>query len=381
MKVIAFYLPQFHAIEENDKWWGKGYTEWTHLKKAVPLYEGHNQPRIPLNKNYYNLLDDRVKEWQCSLANKYGVYGFCFYHYWFNGHLLLEKPLEQFLQNKKCNTHFMICWANENWTNAWVSDKSETLIAQKYGDRNEWKQHFDYFLPFFKDKRYIIEDRKPILVIYRPEIIKDLNKMLDYWEELAIENGFEGIKYAYQNINFDRIENRDDSRFDYAIESQPSYGVRELEEKSKVNKLLKNTKKRIDVITEKTFGKKINTHKVVGLKQYDYDDIWEAILSRIPTSEKYIPGAFVDWDNTPRWGKSGSSFIGVDTEKFQMYFSRLIKKAKKDYKKDMIFIFAWNEWSEGGYLEPDEKNKYGFLEAILSALEESGELPEKMGDI
>ena len=118
MKIIAFYLPQFHAIPENDDWWGKGFTEWTNVKAAKPLFQNHNQPRIPLNENYYNLLDDNTKKWQVDLANRYGIYGFCFYHYWFDGKMLLEKPVNQFLKNKNLNTHFCLCWANEAWTNA-----------------------------------------------------------------------------------------------------------------------------------------------------------------------------------------------------------------------------------------------------------------------
>lgn len=151
MKVIAFYLPQFHEIPENNEWWGKGFTEWVNVKKAKPLYRGQNQPRVPLQRNYYNLEDVSVQEWQVELAKKYGVYGFCMYHYWFNGHLLLEKPVEQYLKNNKLDLPFCLCWANENWTNVWAAGGNKILISQTYGDKNEWKKHFDYFLPFFKD--------------------------------------------------------------------------------------------------------------------------------------------------------------------------------------------------------------------------------------
>ena len=160
MKIIAFYLPQFHNIPENDEWWGDGFTEWTNVKKAKPLYEGHMQPRVPLGGNYYNLLDDNVKIWQADLAKKYGVYGFCYYHYWFNGKMLLEKPMEQMLANKEVDIPFCICWANEPWTKAWVGDERKLLIAQEYGQEEEWKQHFMYLLPFFKDERYITKNGK-----------------------------------------------------------------------------------------------------------------------------------------------------------------------------------------------------------------------------
>ena len=160
MKIIAFYLPQFHNIPENDEWWGDGFTEWVNVKKAKPLFDGHVQPKEPLNDNYYNLLDDNIKIWQAKIAKEYGVYGFCYYHYWFNGKLLLEKPMEQMLNNKKIDIPFCISWANEPWTKAWVNEK-KVLIPQSYGGVNEWKEHFDYLLPFFKDERYIKVHNKP----------------------------------------------------------------------------------------------------------------------------------------------------------------------------------------------------------------------------
>lgn len=229
MKVIAFYLPQFHNIPENDEWWGDGFTEWVNVKKSKPLYEGHYQPRVPLNENYYNLLDDNVKKWQVDLAKKYGIYGFCYYHYWFSGHMLLEKPMEQMLANKEIDLPFCVCWANEPWTKAWVGDAKKVLIPQNYGREKEWREHFDYLLPFFKDERYITVDGRPLFVLYRPEIVGCLNEMLDYWNKLAKENGFEnGFCFAYQNIDFDLAKDKDDSRFDLNIEFEPLYAYRDM---------------------------------------------------------------------------------------------------------------------------------------------------------
>ena len=227
MRIIAFYLPQFHNIPENDEWWGDGFTEWVNVKKAEPIYEGHEQPRVPLDGNYYNLLDDDVKIWQAELAKKYGIYGFCYYHYWFNGKLLLEKPMEQMLENKKVDLPFCVCWANEPWTRAWVGEK-KVLIGQEYGTEKEWKEHFDYMLPFFRDDRYIKEDNRPLYVIYRPEIIPCLQEMLALWDKLAKENGFDGMCFAYQNIDFDLLKDKDDSMFTYNIEFQPHYAFYDL---------------------------------------------------------------------------------------------------------------------------------------------------------
>lgn len=377
MRVIAFYLPQFHSIKENDEWWGKGYTEWTNLKKAKPLFDGHYQPRVPLNKNYYNLLEDSVKEWQCAIAKENGIYGFCFYHYWFNGHMLLEKPMEQYLADEKCDLPFCICWANEHWTKAWESKQNTVLIAQEYGREKQWNEHFSYLLKFFKNERYIKENNKPLFVIYRPELISCLNEMLDYWNNLAIENGFAGMSYAYQHVSFDSISNRDDSRFNYAIEYQPGYGLREME-KGYIYRL-KQMKQKIDLFCEKHFHFTISVTKFLNDKVHmdiqNYDDVWNAILNRVPPTDKYVPGAFTDWDNSPRRGTKGKIFVGSTPMKFERYFTQLIERTKNVYHKDMIFVFAWNEWTEGGYLEPDEKYGYGYLNAIKSALEKTDEFP------
>ena len=198
MNVVAFYLPQFHAIPENDEWWGEGFTEWTNMKKAKPLFEGHNQPRVPFGENYYNLLDSKTLRWQVDLANKYGIGGFCFYHYWFDGHMLLEKPVEMFLADKSLELPFCICWANEHWTNQWVSGENKVLIEQRYGGEAEWREHFEYLLPYFKDNRYIRVDGKPLIVLYRPEIVDCLPEMLACWRKLAVENGLGGLTITYQ---------------------------------------------------------------------------------------------------------------------------------------------------------------------------------------
>ena len=386
MKIIAFYLPQFHDIPENDEWWGKGFTEWVNVKKARPLYKGHEQPRIPLNNNYYNLLDDKVKIWQAKLAKEYGVYGFCYYHYWFGGKLLLEKPMEQMLENPNIDIPFCISWANEPWTKAWVNEK-KVLIPQFYGGKKEWKEHFDYLLKFFKDSRYIKEDGKPLLVIYRAEVIEHLNEMLDYWSELAKENGFNGMVYAYQNITFDLIPDKDDSRFTYNIEFQPSYAWNDMNNVSTIKKsgvwnYVRNVRRKLYTWLEKKMGFDVAKYFEYSRKEKNsvlltsYDDAWRAILDHIPDNNKCIPGAFVGWDNTPRKGYRGQVYIGDSPEKFKKYMVEQIKRAKEVYHKDMIFMYAWNEWAEGGYLEPDVRTGFGNLKAIRDALLENGEFPK-----
>lgn len=381
MKIIAFYLPQFHNIPENDEWWGDGFTEWVNVKKAMPLFDGHVQPKEPLNDNYYNLLDDNVKIWQAKIAKEYGVYGFCYYHYWFNGKLLLEKPMEQMLNNKEIDIPFCISWANEPWTKAWVNEK-KVLIPQSYGGVNEWKEHFDYLLPFFKDERYIKVDNKPLMVIYRAEVIDCLNEMLDYWNNLAKEAGLDGLSYAYQNMAFDLIPNKDDSRFDYNIEFEPSYAWYDLNsttgiKSTKFWKILRQCKNLFYTKFEKITGYDLTRklEKEENLILTSYQEAWDKILERVPSSKKNIPGAFVAWDNTPRKKYRGQVYYGSTPELFEKNLEKQIKRARNVYKKDMIFMYAWNEWAEGGYLEPDKEHGYGYLEAIKNALKKTDEFP------
>lgn len=382
MKIIAFYLPQFHNIPENDEWWGDGFTEWVNVKKAKPMYEGHKQPREPLNDNYYDLLDDDVKIWQAKIAREHGVYGFCYYHYWFNGKMLLEKPMEQMLANPKVDIPFCICWANEPWTKAWVNEEKKVLIPQFYGEKAEWKDHFDYLLPFLKDDRYIKKDGKPLFVMYRPNVMDCVKKMMEYWNELAQEAGLPGITFAYQSGDFDWNNDKTAEYFDYDIEFQPAYGRHMLlSDKKSVLNTLKKIRRNVAEFFEKRFGIDLLRYGATELRKMtktnyiEYDKVWKTILEMNPVRNNSIPGAFVRWDNSPRHGERAQIMTGENPEKFRKYLSAQIKHAKNDYHEDMIFMYAWNEWAEGGYLEPDKEYGFGYLEAIRDALIENGESP------
>ena len=200
IKPIAFYLPQFHAIPENDRAWGEGFTEWTNIKKAQPLFEGHEQPRVPLGGNYYNLLDDETKIWQANLAKAHGVFGFCYYHYWFgHGRMLLQAPAEQMLKNPAVDLPFCFSWANEPWSKRWDGGQQEVIMAQDYGDERDWLAHLDYLLPFFRDARYITLDGKPVFLIYKPEEIPRLLEMIAFWQREIKKHGFPGLCLMIQN--------------------------------------------------------------------------------------------------------------------------------------------------------------------------------------
>ena len=374
MKIIPLYLPQFHTIPENDEWWGKGFTEWVNVRDAKPLFEGHNQPRVPLNNNYYDLSDIETLKWQCRIAKEYGIYGFCMYHYWFNGHLLLEKPMEMLLAHPEIDIKYCISWANHDWTDAWKASNRQpkVLIAHNFDDEKDWVDHFNYLLPFFKDPRYMTENNKPLMVIYIPNIIRKLKKMLDVWSQMARDNGFDGLTFIYQSAASSFDNSWDHSLFDYGVEMNPGYvGLANRQKNSSFfPKLMKYSHeiKRFLHIRRSLLPQK----KITEVSKADYDYTWQRILELRPISNapKMIPCAITDWDNTPRHKERGYLYQGVSPDKFKSYFKQLIDNTKKYYDTDMIFVFAWNEWAEGGYLEPDEKNGFAFLEAIKECLSE-----------
>lgn len=376
IKTIALYLPQFHAIPENDRAHGEGFTEWTNTRKAEPLFEGHYQPRTPYEENYYNLLDDGVMERQAQMANEYGVYGFCYYHYWFkSGKKLLEKPVENMLKNRAVDIPFCLSWANENWSKRWDGGNHEIIMEQDYGNENEWENHFQYLLEFFKDDRYITINNAPLLFIYKPEQIPKLKKMIRYFKKRTKENGFSDLCVVAQYPKYYCDRRRD--VFDYYAEFEPAftYEYRRIQNGGKLNTAIRKFlfQVHMDNLVEyiqQIKTKKVTENRVVGLDVRDYDEYWSEIIHRNLTDEKMILGAFVDWDNTPR-NKNGVAFKGASPEKFEKYFSNLVAKVKKERKCPIVLINAWNEWAEGCYLEPDQKYGFSYLEAIRSALKKN----------
>lgn len=314
-KIIAYYLPQFHEIEENNRAWGKGFTEWDNVKKAVPLFEGHNQPREPLNDNYYNLLNIDTIKWQVELAKKYGIEGFCFYHYWFkDGKHVLEKPSELLLENKDIDIQFCFSWANEPWTKTWhgAAGEKEVLIEQRYGKEEQWKEHFEYLLPFFKDRRYVKIDNKPVMLIYQINKIGCFNKMIDCWNLLAEKSGFSGV-YIVDMLTSDGKIARN-KRVSASVDFEPG--------KSKRKKMIEDE----------------------CLNIQDYDEACQRMLSQ-EHSENEWRCMFVNYDDTPRRHEKGIVYQGSTPQKFGKYLQDTLVKSKNE-KSRYVFINAWNEWGE-----------------------------------
>ena len=355
MKLLAIYLPQFHAIKENDVWWGEGYTEWTSVKRARPLFTGHYQPKVPLRAEYYDLSEEDAKTWkrQSKLARDYGLYGFCIYHYWFTGKQLLEKPMEILLQHGEVDINYCICWANESWTRTWYGLENEVLMAQEYGDETDWKAHFEYLLPFFQDKRYIKVDNKPVVNIYRSSDIKCLEEMLKYWNSLAKKEGFDGM-YIVSANTAGKLEYRN-NLIDASYNFEPGYTLNHVLSKCMRNKINMN-------ILLKTLYNKVVSKKNVE-RVIDARVINNAMNQKKISSEKPIyKGAFSMWDNTPRRDYKGLVYMNTTPQLFQEALSKIKGLIKNE--DEFVYINAWNEWGEGCYLEPDQVNEYAYLEAI-----------------
>lgn len=356
MKIIAFYLPQFHEIPENNEWWGKGFTEWTNTKKSKPLFNGHYQPREPYNDYYYNLLDEETRQRQAEVAEKYDIYGFCYYHYWFKGKKLLEKPIEEVLKLKSPKLHFCFSWANEPWARTWDGQDKDVLISQDYGDVEDWVQHFNYLLPFFKDERYIRVNNKPMFIIYRSSSISRCDEMLLKWQELAKKNGLDGI-YFVKTLSAFEIDTLN-KQFNAQVEFEPMYT------KSYDYGFYQRIIRKIKIF----FREVINLKSPIFLNTISYDYLWKRIINRKNNGEKTFLGAFVDWDNSARKGKNAFIVKNATPEKFEKYLTIQLEKAK-NLNSEFIFINAWNEWAEGAYLEPDRKYGYKYLEAVKKAVD------------
>ena len=321
-------------------------------------------------------------EAQATMSKEYVLYGFCYYHYWFkNGKKLLEKPLERMMANPKVDIPFCLCWANENWTRRWDGGNNEVFVEQEYDDIQNLDNHVDYLCQFFADPRYIREDGKPLLLIYKPELIPDIRARVKHIRKRVRKNGFPGVKLFVQYPEFFFRHSIRRNIFDAYIQFQPlfqerqkfpSWGMRaSLKTKLFIKKLLISLGlwEEINEMREPFRTQNIKTDPssalLCNLKNYDSD--WQTILAYRVKDKRLIAGAFVDWDNTPR-NKTGTVYEGATPQKFEMYMRQLVRKVRDEYTKPYIFINAWNEWGEGAYLEPDQRHKYAYLEALRRAL-------------
>lgn len=357
-KIIAFYLPQYHPTPDNDKWWGKGFTEWTNVGKAKPLFPGHYQPKVPADLGYYDLRLPEVREAQAELAREAGIYGFCYYHYWFgNGKEELELPFNEVLRLGKPDFPFMLCWANESWHQKfWNKDgkgsSKKVLIEQLYPGKEDHINHFYRLLPAFKDKRYIKINGKLAFMIYTPENFPNLTEFINLWNNLAKKEGLEGFYFFCQirhNVNVDKIEEQFNKGFN---------GV--------------NTMRLFDAIEskrsvlKKILGKIVKTIFNTPLRQ-NYTVISHLLVSKEDKRDNVFPTIIPNWDHTPRSGRNGIVVTNSTPSNFKAHLKEISQYAK-DNEENILFLKSWNEWGEGNYIEPDLKNGKGYLNEIKGTL-------------
>lgn len=368
MKIIAFYLPQFHEIEENNNWWGKGFTEWTNVKKSKKVWKEQYQPKEPLDDNYYDLHNVETLKWQCSLAIKYGLHGFCFYHYWFAGKLLLQAPMEMLLENPDININYCVSWANEPWARTWDGKDKEILINQEYGDQEDWIEHFNYLLPFFMDNRYIKINNMPVVVIYKSSSIEKCKEMMDCWNKLAIAQGFKSI-YFVKTLR----EKKEDTRqlpFCSCVEFEPA---RTLHNQGNWLLTYERIRRRVINVINKIFSTDYPLNRIKQFREIANKSI------KFKAGSGTFGGVFVGWDNTPRRGNAATYITEASKQEFESYLLEKIEITKNYYNTEYLFVNAWNEWCEGTYLEPDKKNKYKYLEIIQKCLSNYKNGKDKVG--
>ncbi len=347
LRPLAVYLPQFHPIPENDEWWGKGFTEWTNVARARPRFSGHYQPHLPADMGFYDLRVHRTQESQAELAKKHGIYGFCYYHYWFNGKRLLERPLDQLLEKGTPDFPFCLCWANENWTKRWDGLDQEVLMKQEYSETDD-KAHIEFLSRVFRDPRYIRVDGKPVFIVYRPALFPDIARTTKAWREACRANGTGEIYLMYMQ-SFSERRHPEELGFDAAVEFQPDF--------SSLPKTVK---------PGSMFGK---SSLQAGDNVYLYEEVVRNMLKKEDVPFKRYPSVFPMWDNSAR-RKSGATIIHNSTpQKYGEWLSAVIEKFRPySPEENFIFINAWNEWAEGNHLEPCRRWGSAYLEMTAHVL-------------
>jgi len=343
VRLIAYYLPQFHPIAENDEWWGKGFTEWRNVTRAYPHFEGHYQPRVPGELGYYDLRVVDVMRRQVELAKHYGIGAFCFHFYWFNGKRLLELPILNFLENKDINFPFCLCWANENWSRRWDGSEHELLIAQQHSAEDD-VAFLTYLDKYFKDPRYLKVDGKPVLSVYRPSILPDMKETTKRWRETAKKLGYPDI-YLIATNSFGFVDYKS---YDFdALSEFPPHHVKAANIQNEF------------MLSEFRTGWRIRS----------YNEIVESELQRKPLAGIVHPGIMPSWDNSARRPANGEIIHESSPALFHKWLEHAIELAAKNPPEQrLVFINAWNEWAEGAYLEPDARYGYAYLNACASAL-------------
>lgn len=367
-RAIAFYLPQFHPTPENDAWWGKGFTEWTNVAPARPRFKGHYQPHVPADLGFYDLRVAETRVAQADLARSYGIEGFCYYHYWFQGKRLLHRPIDDVLATGAPDFPFCLCWANQSWTRTWSGREAEVLIRQAY-DEADHARHIEWLCQVFADPRYLKVSGRPLFLIYLPEHIPNISAVIESWRStciarIGVEPWLCGVRTGYSSL-----ENMDIKRlgFDGVVEFEPNRNHFPIDMNSTgrtvsaLRRLLPNTW--YEVLTNSRWLRNTSLSTLVDYKAYVSNS------TRRPAVEEAVyPSVFPSWDNTAR-RKSATIIENHSPESFKLWVKDQVGRVlARDRDQRLLFINAWNEWAEGCHLEPDQMHGHGFLRALQSGL-------------
>lgn len=353
VRLISFYLPQFHPIAENNEWWGAGFTEWTNVVKTRPKFKGHYQPHLPADLGFYDLRLAEVRAAQAQMAQQYGIHGFCYYHYWFNGRRVLQRPLDEVLASGEPNFPFCVCWANENWTRRWDGQENEVLLKQNYSLQDDI-DHVKSLIPTFKDPRYIKVDGKPLFLVYRASHLPDPATTIETWRREAKSAGLEGLYICcVESFNTDHGLSPKIGA-DAAVEFAPDWNC---------------LPRRIAVDRPFRFLQKHLIHGV-SKRNYicDYAELAERMLDKPPVDYRRYRCVTPMWDNSAR--RKQNAFIARDSTPalYENWLGETIKQElRNESSNHLVFINAWNEWAEGNHLEPCERWGKAYLEATLKA--------------
>jgi len=383
-RLIAFYLPQFHPIPENDEWWGKGFTEWTNVAKAKPLFKGHYQPRLPADLGFYDLRVPEVREAQAELARNAGIEGFCYYHYWFGGgKRLLERPFNEVVASGKPDFPFCLCWANQTWSGIWHGEPGRTLMEQTYPGPEDHREHFFSLLNAFLDKRYVRINGRPIFMIFRPAELPDVSAFIQQWQGLAVENGLPSLHFIAHMFSEDPAWDYKAAGFDSCVVegARRAFAIRARDLFLGVGS---NGSGHRRVATRDTTASRFREwlwrRSRATLGQFSnvrlYSHAFPFMLQGCSDKPGVFPCVIPNWDNTPRSGTRGWVLHESTPELFGMHLREaltLVRSRAPDER--LVFIKAWNEWAEGNYLEPDRKFGNDYLRVVR---EEVGTVEIKM---
>jgi hypothetical protein len=365
VRALAFYLPQFHPIPENDLFWGPGFTEWTNVTRARPLFHGHQQPNLPGELGYYDLRVPETRHAQAELARAHGIEGFVYWHYWFAGRQLLQRPFQEVLVSGQPDFPFCLAWANQSWSGIWHGAPNRILVEQTYPGVEDYRAHFTHLLPALQDHRYVRVDGKPLLIIYRPTEVPDLRVLSDVWRTAASRAGLPGLHLVGVDVEENLADPSPWVPADFEFDA--SILVRMVEKHRLIphHPLLRARSH----FRRTRLGRRVDSLRTRPFEVFPYDEVAELLVPPEPPGFEAYPCVIPNWDSTPRSGPNGVVLTGSTPHAFARHVADAVRFVQHlPGERRIILIKSWNEWAEGNYLEPDARWGREYLRALATVL-------------